>query len=99
MSDVVEIVAARIVVTGRVQGVGFRYFVSDLADQLGVTGWVKNFSDGRVEIEVYGVKEDIEMMIEKFWQGPPRASVSDVAVNWPFKGAQPNTPRVFQILR
>ncbi len=48
MLDIVEIVVARIFVTGRVQGVGFRFFAVETAEEFGITGWVKNLSDGRV---------------------------------------------------
>lgn len=99
MAEVVEIVTASIVITGSVQGVGFRYFASDLAEQLGITGWVKNLSDGRVEVEAHGVQEIVEVMIEKLHQGPSHASVIAVDVTWVPEQARPDHPRYFQIVR
>ncbi len=54
---------AHIFYTGMVQGVGFRYIVQRYADQLAVTGWVRNLSDGRVEITAEGSRENIEELI------------------------------------
>ena len=51
--------------TGRVQGVGFRYTVVRLARPLGLTGWVKNLWDGRVEMEVQGRSEAIERLLSQ----------------------------------
>ena len=48
---------------GRVQGVGFRYYAVQKANQLGLTGWVKNLYDGSVEMEVEGQETDIDQMI------------------------------------
>ena len=56
-------VQAHIIFTGIVQGVGFRYTTQRIADELGLTGWVKNLSDGRVEIIVEGAKDQIEVLI------------------------------------
>ena len=52
-------VARRYVITGRVQGVGFRYFTQDAALREGVTGWVRNLPDGRVEALVEGDAEAV----------------------------------------
>ena len=52
-----------IVFYGRVQGVGFRYYVVNKANQLGLTGWVKNLPDGTVEMEVQGVEPLIDQLI------------------------------------
>lgn len=51
--------------SGRVQGVGFRYHAYYISKSLGLTGWVKNLSDGRVEMEVQGNAESIEIMVER----------------------------------
>ena len=80
MSDIAETVVARIVVTGRVQGVGFRFFASDIAAELGIMGWAKNLNDGRVEVEAHGVKESVDGMIERLRQGPSSASVDRKSV-------------------
>ena len=55
---------------GRVQGVGFRYRLSHLAQRYGVTGWVRNEYDGSVSMEVQGDGDLIEKMIEKLYQQP-----------------------------
>ena len=47
-------IARRYLISGRVQGVGFRYFVQKIAAQHGISGWVRNTQDGRVEIEAEG---------------------------------------------
>ncbi len=99
VSEVVEPVAARIIVSGRVQGVGFRFFAVDVAEELGITGWVKNLKDGRVEVEAHGRKEMVELMVARLRQGPPGASVSDVNVTWLPKQDQTENPSEFQILR
>ena len=69
-------------VSGRVQGVFFRFEVKRLAHRLNVTGWVKNRSDGRVEAIFEGEKEDVEKMVEFCRRGPPGARVTGVEVKW-----------------
>jgi len=54
--------------TGRVQGVGFRYKVSHLANLLGVTGWVRNEYDGSVSAEFQGLPEEIDRIIQRLHQ-------------------------------
>jgi len=71
-----------IYVSGRVQGVFFRAFIKENADMLGLSGFVKNLDDGRVEVIVEGSEDKIEQLIEKIKQGPPRAKVDDVSVTW-----------------
>lgn len=58
-----EIVRKHIFFYGRVQGVGFRYYAVQKANQLGLTGWVKNLYDGSVEMEVEGQEELIDQLI------------------------------------
>ncbi|WP_214878507.1 acylphosphatase [Exiguobacterium sp. ERU653] len=53
-------VAKHLIVSGRVQGVGFRYFSQETAQQYGIKGWVRNQSDGAVELHVEGPEKDIE---------------------------------------
>lgn len=60
---------------GKVQGVGFRKFVKSKADQIGVTGYVKNLPDGTVEVVATGDKDTIERFIEEIKDGPERAVV------------------------
>ncbi len=67
-------------ISGRVQGVFFRYTSKELAEQLGVTGWIRNLPDGRVEAIVEGDEDKIEEMIEFFHKGPPLARVDKVEI-------------------
>ena len=73
---------AHVLVNGQVQGVFFRKGVMDLARTLGVTGWVRNLRDGRVEAVAEGEKAKLEEIIEFCHDGPPGARVRDVAVEW-----------------
>jgi len=73
-------VARRMVISGRVQGVGFRYFARNAAVREGVTGWVQNLADGRVEAYVEGEAESVERVERALRSGPPRARVEHVAV-------------------
>jgi acylphosphatase len=57
-------ISARIYFSGMVQGVGFRYTVRRYASNLNLNGWVRNLSDGRVEVLIEGEKEKIENLIE-----------------------------------
>ena len=74
------IVARRYLVSGRVQGVGFRYFVQDAAVREGVSGFVRNVPDGRVEVQVEGEIEAVTRVERALSQGPPGARVDDLAV-------------------
>ncbi len=73
---------ARIVVSGRVQGVFFRYTMCREAEQRQVNGWVRNRCDGLVEAVVEGDKEKVEDLISWCHQGPPEAAVRNVDVGW-----------------
>ena len=70
----------RIIVTGRVQGVGFRYFTVRCANDLGLCGWVRNLPDGSVETAIQGQGEKIEEMIGLLKQGPGAANVSGLEI-------------------
>ena len=74
-------VARRYLISGRVQGVGFRYFSKDTADREGVTGWVRNLPDGRVEALVEGEEEAVTRVERALRQGPRGARVASVAVD------------------
>jgi acylphosphatase len=69
-----------IFVTGIVQGVNFRYYTAATAKRLGLTGWVRNMRDGRVEVLLEGEKEKVDQMIEWCRQGPPSASVRNIDI-------------------
>jgi acylphosphatase len=74
------LVARRVVVSGRVQGVGFRFFVESRAAVEGVHGWVRNLPDGRVEALIEGDRESVDRVEVAIRRGPMGARVEDVAV-------------------
>ena len=69
-------------ITGRVQGVGFRYAMYHEALGLGLNGWAGNLYDGRVEAEFEGPKQALEHMLDWCVDGPPLAHVTDVQAQW-----------------
>jgi acylphosphatase len=73
---------ARVFVSGLVQGVFFRAFTEEVARSHGLTGWVRNMSDGRVEALLEGEKQRVERAIASLRSGPPAARVEDVEVRW-----------------
>lgn len=73
---------AHLLISGRVQGVWYRGSTKDEARRLGLTGWVRNLADGRVEARVCGSREQVETLIQWCHQGPPAAKVSEVQVSW-----------------
>lgn len=79
---------AHVFISGFVQGVGFRHFVRRKAQELGLTGWVKNLPKRRVEAVFQGPKEKIEEIILLCRKGPFLSEVEDVEVEWgePEKG-------------
>lgn len=70
--------AFRFWVNGRVQGVGFRWFVRREAEELGLAGRVRNLADGRVEVAVSGPPEGLSAFRERLRSGPPGARVSRI---------------------
>lgn len=79
MSDETIPLGYRWLLSGRVQGVGFRHFTLHRAQGLGVGGWVKNLPDGRVEIRVVGSPADVAELKDNVRQGPPAARVDALA--------------------
>lgn len=69
-------------VRGRVQGVGFRYFVIDHALSLGLRGYARNERDGSVEVLAQGPRPALERLVTLLRQGPPAADVTDVRITW-----------------
>ena len=69
-------------VTGRVQGVGYRYFAHGAATQLGLRGYVRNRWNGDVEVVVEGPRRLIESLVEDLRRGASMAGVKDVSVQW-----------------
>jgi acylphosphatase len=74
------LVARRFVLSGRVQGVGFRFFVENAARREGLRGWVRNLPDGRLETQVEGDAESVDRLEHKIRRGPPGARVERVDV-------------------
>ncbi len=76
-----------ILVTGRVQNVGYRHFVYTIASAQTLTGWVRNLMDGSVRIIAEGEQTDLDTLKDWLKQGPSRARVSDVKISVsPFTG-------------
>ena len=73
---------ARIVITGIVQGVMFRREITDLARRLGLTGWVRNLPDGKVEALAEGEKSRLDDLVQFCHIGPRAARVRNVEVEW-----------------
>jgi acylphosphatase len=69
-------IARRAIVSGSVQGVGFRFFAERTAREAGVSGWVRNRSDGTVETVVEGTKDAVERYLERMRSGPPGGRVT-----------------------
>lgn len=69
-------------IEGYVQGVGFRYFVLAQADQLHLTGWVRNTYNDEVEVWAEGSHDDLERLLEQLRQGPASAMVTGLRFNW-----------------
>lgn len=73
---------AHVFISGFVQGVGFRQLIKSKALELGLTGWVRNLEDGRIEAMLQGSKENIERMILACKKGPFLSEVDEVNVIW-----------------
>ncbi|MGH9113946.1 MAG: acylphosphatase [Acidimicrobiales bacterium] len=75
-----EVVRVRVVVSGLVQGVWYRQGCRREAERLGVTGWIRNRPDGRVELEAEGARSSVEALLAWAGSGPPQAVVESVDV-------------------
>jgi len=73
-------VTRHLVISGRVQGVGYRYYMQRKARELGIAGWVRNRSDGTVEAVVHGSPERVNAIVAWARRGPPSAVVAEVRV-------------------
>jgi len=69
-------------IDGRVQGVGFRYFVLECAIQLDLSGWVRNMQDGTVEVTAEGSRAALDRLLDLLHQGPRSAYVTEVKTTW-----------------
>jgi len=76
------IVRAHVIISGRVQGVYFRGTAKKMAESLGLDGWVRNLSDGKVEAVFEGETEDVHRMVTWCNTGPSAARVDDVQEHW-----------------
>jgi acylphosphatase len=74
--------AVHMIARGRVQGVGFRFYVREQAARFGVKGWVRNCADGSVEIHAEGKKEILDDFIDIIREGPRFGRVSDLDTDW-----------------
>ncbi len=74
-------VARHYIISGRVQGVGFRYYVTDVAARENIAGWVRNLPNGRVEIEAEGDAEALQRFDRDVRHGPRGAEVDEVLVD------------------
>ncbi|OGY17756.1 MAG: acylphosphatase [Candidatus Chisholmbacteria bacterium RIFCSPHIGHO2_12_FULL_49_9] len=88
-------VRAQVVISGLVQGVFFRAYTQKEAQALGLSGWVRNLPDGRVEAAFEGEKTAVNEMIAWCWEGSPSAKVSKVDVSW----EKPEALRGFEVRR
>lgn len=70
----------QIIVSGEVQGVGYRYYTQMKAIQFGIKGWVRNLPEGRVEILASGTREDLDFFIEEIRRGNPFSTVNQIEV-------------------
>jgi acylphosphatase len=76
-----EVRARRFVVRGRVQGVGFRWFVEREAHILGISGWVRNNANGSVEVLAHGTRDQLSGLHARLREGPRAARVDEVEVS------------------
>jgi len=90
----VSIVRAHVRVSGRVQGVGFRYSTQHVAREAGLGGWVRNLRGGGVEAVFEGEQADVDRVVEWCRHGPPGARVENVDLEW----ETPSVEREFSIL-
>jgi acylphosphatase len=74
-------VARKFLISGRVQGVGFRWFAQTVAEREGVHGWVRNLPDGRVEAQAEGDAEAVERFERALRHGPRGARIDEVDVD------------------
>lgn len=70
------------IISGRVQGVCFRYYTQEKASSLNLSGFVRNKSDGTVEVRAEGEEDHLHKFLSWLYQGPPMANVLHVNYNW-----------------
>ena len=74
------VITKHLIITGRVQGVGYRYYMAYKATQFRITGWVRNRSDGTVEAAVHGEPAAVDLIVRWAHHGPRHAQVTQVDV-------------------
>jgi acylphosphatase len=80
MPNLSVVIRQRVIVSGRVQGVGFRYSCRRMAEGQGVSGWARNLADGRVEVCFEGPPDAVDRLVTWCHRGPSHADVTDVEV-------------------
>ena len=71
----------RVIISGRVQGVGFRYFTQREGERFGLVGWVKNLPNGDVEAEAEGDEAQVDAFVEAIRRGPPASRVLNYQID------------------
>ena len=79
---VTDLASLEAIVYGRVQGVFFRAFVSGWAEELGLSGYVRNLPGGAVEVRAEGERRQLTKLVSYLWVGPDAARVEKVVTNW-----------------
>jgi acylphosphatase len=82
MSEQLKSSRAHVTITGRVQGVSFRWYTQRTAQELGLTGWVRNLWDGRVEAIFEGEEKAVKDAVAWCYHGPPSAQVDDIEIKY-----------------
>ena len=82
MNNKNPIKVVHIFITGRVQGVSYRWWFQNEGEKRKLKGWVRNRTSNRVEAEILGIEKNVNEMIKKCKEGPPLAEVDDVIVNY-----------------
>ena len=77
-----ELTRLQATVYGRVQGVGFRFFTLNAANELGLFGWVRNMPDGSVQLVAEGPKEQLTKFVSRLQIGPHSGHVDDIRYSW-----------------
>ena len=85
-----------VIISGKVQGIGYRWFVEKTAGDLGLNGWVKNLSNGDVEVAAEGDKEVLQEFLNSLKTGHPGACVKEIKADW--SNADENCFNGFEII-
>lgn len=98
ITEDMKFIEMKILISGRVQGVGFRHFTKTNALEIGVKGWVRNLENGDVETLLQGEEEKVQKMIERLREGPFPAKVD--ALKLVYKEENPDEVKnSFQVIR